>query len=286
MSSDPTPQPISRETVAAIGLGLLFGLAFTWLAGELAADFIPVEYLRWLKLLTAAFACFWGVQLLLATSRSPVASPSASLPAGESAAGLLLDTSALIDGRIAELARIGVAADRLDVPPFVLAELQSLADGSDKTRRTRGRRGLDVLEKLRAAAPASLRLLEAIDDGNDAQPVDQRLIDLAKRRRARLVTVDFNLQKVAEIQGVAVVNLNDVAVALKPPCLPGDRLTLEIVRPGEQATQGVGYLEDGTMVVVEGAREFVDRAVRLTVTSVAQTSAGRMVFGRCDGACE
>lgn len=286
MSSDPTPQPISRETVAAIGLGLLFGLAFTWLAGELAADFIPVEYLRWLKLLTAAFACFWGVHLLLATSRSPVASPSASSPADESAAGLLLDTSALIDGRIAELARIGVVADRLDVPRFVLAELQALADGSDKTRRTRGRRGLDVLEKLRAAAPASLRLLEAIDDGNDAQPVDQRLIDLAKRRHARLVTVDFNLQKVAEIQGVAVVNLNDVAVALKPPCLPGDRLTLEIVRPGEQATQGVGYLEDGTMVVVEGAREFVDRAVRLTVTSVAQTSAGRMVFGRCDGACE
>ena len=195
---------------------------------------------------------------------------------------LVVDTSALIDGRIVDVLRTAALEGSLLIAPFILDELQSLADAGDKNRRTRGRRGLDNLNQLRTEFGDRLQMLEPEKAAGFATAVDERLIRLAVARQARLLTVDVGLQKRAQAAGVAVVNWNELAVALKPPCLPGDKLTLQIVKPGQQANQGVGYLEDGTMVVVEGAREHVHHTVRLTVTSVTQTSAGRMVFGRFD----
>lgn len=195
---------------------------------------------------------------------------------------LVVDTSALIDGRIVDVLHTAALEGPLLIAPFVLDELQTLADAGDKNRRTRGRRGLDVLKQLRTDLGERLQMLEPEKAAGFATAVDERLIRLAVARQARLLTVDVGLQKRAQAAGVTVVNWNELAVALKPPCLPGDKLTLQIIRPGQQATQGVGYLEDGTMVVVEGAREHVEHTVHLTVTSVTQTTAGRMVFGRFD----
>lgn len=204
-------------------------------------------------------------------------------PVAEAAAAYLVDTSVFIDGRIIDIVRTGLIDGPLLAASFVLDELQQLADGGDKARRTRGMRGLDVLKQLRAELGDRLQVLPPEQSKGFATAVDEHLIRLAVSRQAKLLTVDAPLQKRAQAQGVTVVNWNDLAAALKPPCAPGDRLTLRIVRQGQQPGQGVGYLEDGTMVVVEGAAELVDRETLLTVNSVTQTSAGRMVFGRREG---
>ncbi len=234
----------------------------------------------WLRSVLLFFTVYFALTLLYALR-------AAKVPRLKHADGganpLVVDTSALIDGRILDVLRTAALDGPLLVAPFMLDELQQLADSSDAPRRTRGRRGLDVLNQLRADFGDRLQLLEPEKAAGFATAVDERLIRLAVARQARLLTVDVGLQKRAQAAGVTVVNWNELAVALKPPCLPGDKLTLQIVRPGQQATQGVGYLEDGTMVVVEGAREHVEHTVHLTVTSVTQTAAGRMVFGRFDG---
>jgi uncharacterized protein YacL len=188
----------------------------------------------------------------------------------------------IIDGRIADVVETRLFDGELVVPQFVVAELQGIADSSEKLRRARGRRGLDVLDRLKQNADARLRFDDRELAEYAGQPADRKLVLLAQDLGAKIVTNDFNLNKVARLANVAVVNLNDVAGALRPVCLPGEQLTVEIVRPGEQALQGVGYLDDGTMVVVEGAREHVGKRAKLTVTSVTQTSAGRMIFGKLD----
>lgn len=187
-----------------------------------------------------------------------------------------------IDGRILDVLRVSPIDGPLLIAPLILDELQQLADGSDAPRRTRGRRGLDILNQLRADFGDRLQMLELEKAAEFAAAVDKRLIRLAVTRQARLLTVDVGLQKRAQAAGVTVVNWNELIVAMKPPCLTGDKITLQIVRSGQQANQGVGYLEDSTIVVVEGAREHVDHTVHLTFTSVTQTAAGRMVFGRFD----
>jgi len=194
----------------------------------------------------------------------------------------LLDTSVIIDGRIADVVETRLFDGDLIVPQFVVAELQGVADSSDKLRRARGRRGLDVLNRLKQNAAAQLKFDDRELREYAGQPVDRKLVLLAQDLAAKIVTNDFNLNKVAQLANVEVVNLNDVAGALRPVCLPGEQIAIEIARPGEQATQGVGYLDDGTMVVVEGAREHVGRRAKLTVTSVTQSSAGRMIFGKLD----
>ncbi|MDB5298221.1 MAG: hypothetical protein JWO31_4204 [Phycisphaerales bacterium] len=199
----------------------------------------------------------------------------------------LLDTSALIDGRIADVVATGVVDSQLVVPRFVLQELQDVADSGDKLKRNRGRRGLDVLAKLRNSGDPDVVLYESDDAaaanrGGDgaSRSVDARLIDLAAELNARVITTDYNLNKVAQLRGIAVINLNDLGKALKPAVLPGERMTVRIVKAGESAGQGVGYLDDGTMVVVEQGRGRINEEVEFTVTSALQTSAGRMVFGR------
>ena len=192
-----------------------------------------------------------------------------------------VDTSVLIDGRIEELADTKVLPGPLLVPEFVVNELQGIADASDKLRRARGRRGLDILRKLQNNPAAELTIENA-----DAQgaTVDRKLVQLAKNRHGRVMTGDYNLAKVAELEGIEVINLNDVAKALRPAVIPGEPIEVELVQAGESPDQGVGYLQDGTMVVVENGRQRVGSAVEGVVTSTLQTSAGRMIFARLDGA--
>jgi len=196
---------------------------------------------------------------------------------------LLLDTSAIIDGRIADIAETRMLESEMIVPRFILAELQAVADSDDKLKRNRGRRGLDVLNRLRTNDKLDIRILDADAPGNASQEaVDSRLLALARHINARVVTNDYNLNKIAQLRDVTVININDLANALKPIVLPGENMRVKVIKPGEEPGQGVGYLEDGTMVVAEQARDFVGQEVIIIVTSVLQTSAGRMIFGRMD----
>lgn len=192
----------------------------------------------------------------------------------------ILDTSVVIDGRIADLVEANLFDSRLVLPRFAITELQSVADSADKSKRARGRRGLDILNRLRNNPEVELEIFDRDLPEFAGQPVDLKLVALAKHLEGKLVTNDFNLNKVARVHGVPVININDLANALKPHFLPGEHIQVRLIRPGEEERQGVGYLEDGTMVVVEDGREYVGKTIYLTVTSVLQTSAGRMIFGR------
>lgn len=201
--------------------------------------------------------------------------------AGQGAMPKFLDTSAVIDGRFAELLRSGFLEGSVRVPGFVLAELQTLADSADDTRRARGRRGLDQLASLRGGPNA----VEVFDvDYPDVAEVDAKLLRLASDGAGKLVTVDHNLSQVARVQGVAVLNVHELAAALRPNHLPGEQLRIAVIREGKESDQGVGYLEDGTMVVVQNGRDRIGEQVDTVVTSVLQTAGGRMIFARPVGA--
>jgi uncharacterized protein YacL len=189
---------------------------------------------------------------------------------------ILLDTSAIIDGRIADVIDTRVIDTQIIVPQFVLNELQQVADSQDAGKRARGRRGLDILNRLRKSKGVVVQDVEL----PGIEGVDAKLVRLAKNIDARIVTTDFNLNKVAQVQGVDVLNLNDLAHALRPDILPGEKVTVKILRTGETAGQGVGYLGDGTMVVAEECAGRIGQDVELAVTNVRQTSAGRLIFGR------
>ena len=192
----------------------------------------------------------------------------------------LLDTSVLIDGRIADVCETHFLDGTLGVPRFVLHELQLVADSSDSLKRQRGRRGLEVLQRMQKMPGLEIRVLE--DDAHGCSGVDQKLMELARRSSSKIVTTDFNLNKVARVQGISVLNINELANAMKPVVLPGESMRVLILREGKEATQGVAYLDDGTMVVVDGARRLINRTVDILVTSVHQTPAGKMIFGRLE----
>ena len=196
----------------------------------------------------------------------------------------VLDTSVVIDGRIADLVETSILDNQLIMPRFALAELQGIADSSDKLRRARGRRGLDILNRLRNNENVDLKIYDRELPEMAGQPVDMKLVLLAKHLEGKIVTGDYNLNKVARLHNVQVINLNDIANSLKPVFLPGESLAVRIVKPGEEIGQGVGYLDDGTMIVVEGGRDHIGKEVKIAVTSVLQTSAGRMIFGKYAGA--
>jgi uncharacterized protein YacL len=198
---------------------------------------------------------------------------------------LVLDTSVIIDGRIADVADSRVIDQPMVVPRFVLQELQGIADSSDKLRRNRGRRGLDILNRLQKSGTIEVKIFDAdLPELAGVREVDQKLVIVAKHLGGKVVTNDYNLNKIAKLQGVDVINLNDLANAMKPIVLPGENLMVKLIKRGEEHGQGVGYLDDGTMVVTEHGVHHLGETVRLTVTSVLQTSAGRMIFGRLDGA--
>jgi len=190
----------------------------------------------------------------------------------------LLDTSVIIDGRIVDLCDTGFVEGTLVVPQFVLKELQLIADSADGLKRQRGRRGLDILEHLRKSSQASVLITEM--DVPDIRDVDSKLIELAKRLDAKIVTNDMNLNKIARLQGISVMNINELANALKPVVLPGESMRVFVIKEGKEKDQGVAYLDDGTMVVVDNSRRMIGQNIDITVTSVLQTTVGKMIFGR------
>jgi uncharacterized protein YacL len=190
----------------------------------------------------------------------------------------ILDTSVIIDGRIADICRTGFLEGTLVIPSFVLEELRHIADSSDILKRNRGRRGLDILNQIQKELHVRVLIYEK--DFDDIQEVDSKLIKLAKLLNGKVVTNDFNLNKVCELQGVPVLNINDLANAVKPVVLPGEELTVQVIKDGKEHGQGVAYLDDGTMIVVEGGKDYIGNHIDVLVTSVLQTSAGRMIFAK------
>src|SRR5262245_51441206 len=190
----------------------------------------------------------------------------------------ILDTSVIIDGRIADICETGFVEGTMVVPQFVLRELQQVADSSDSLKRNRGRRGLDILAKIQKMANVHVQIVET--DFPETREVDLKLIELARRMNAKIVTNDFNLNKVAQLRGVHVLNINELANSLKPVVLPGELMKVFVLKEGKEAGQGVGYLDDGTMVVVDQGKRALGRTIEVTVTSVLQTTAGKMIFCR------
>lgn len=190
----------------------------------------------------------------------------------------ILDTSVIIDGRIYDILESGFLEGDLIVPEFVLKELQKVADSSDTLKRNRGRRGLDILQKMKKTSGINVQISDT--DFPDIQEVDHKLIELCKYLGGKIVTNDFNLNKIAQLRGVKVLNINELANALKPVVLPGESLRVFIIKEGKEASQGVAYLDDGTMVVVDNAKKHIGKNIEIIVTSVLQTTAGKMIFGR------
>jgi uncharacterized protein YacL len=278
-------------SISAVYFGLLMGFLLGTLFWEafqpVFATYINDQY--WQKLVRMfiiSAACYITVSTLLQTKDEfrfiiPYVEFSKQL---KGVHPLVLDTSVIIDGRIADICDTGIIDTKLIVPRFVLQELQGIADSSDKIKRNRGRRGLDVLKRMQGNSKVELQMHEAnLPELREVQKVDERLVVLAKALSARVVTNDFNLNKISQLQGVEVINLNELANSLKLVALPGEALPIRIVKQGDQIGQGVGYLDDGTMVVVEQGRGAIGHEVIITVTSVLQTNAGRMIFGRIEG---
>jgi uncharacterized protein YacL len=190
----------------------------------------------------------------------------------------IIDTSAIIDGRIADVCETGFLEGTFILPQFILQELQHIADSSDSLKRGRGRRGLDVLHRIQKMANITVKIVD--EDFPKIKEVDAKLVALAKMLSGKIITNDFNLNKVAKLQGVSVLNINELASSLKPVVLPGETMNVFIVKEGKESNQGIAYLEDGTMVVVDNARRLINKNIDVTVTSVLQTTAGRMIFAR------
>ena len=242
------------------------------------ADFL----LQFIKFMVGAITCYITISFVMQTKDDfrfviPYVEFSRQ---SKGSRPFLLDTSVIIDGRIADICKTGIIESELAVPSFILQELQAIADSADNMKRKRGRRGLDILNTMQAEKHIDLVIRDMDFAGDLAVPVDEMLVVAAERLDARIVTNDYNLNKIARLRGVEVVNINDLANALKPVFLPGESLEIKIVKPGEGPGQGVGYLDDGTMVVVEQARNRVSQTVNITVTSALQTSAGRLVFAK------
>jgi uncharacterized protein YacL len=281
-------------TISAVYFGLLMGLLLGSLFSVALEPFVPQDWStggvyqergKVLKLLITLICCYLSISVLLQTKDEfrfiiPYVEFSKQV---KGAKPLVLDTSVIIDGRIADVCDTRFVDTKLIVPRFVLQELQAVADSSDKLKRNRGRRGLDMLKRMQNNPKIDLQMHEAnLPELRDVTKVDERLVILAKVLGARVVTNDYNLNKIAQLQGVEVINLNELANALKSVALPGELMNVRVVKQGDQPGQGVGYLEDGTMVVVEQGKPHVGQEVQITVTSVLQTPAGRMIFGRVE----
>jgi uncharacterized protein YacL len=271
------------DLISCVYFGMIVGLFLTYVAGIALAPVLgDSDHAATVRLAIGMLLCYSCISFLMQT-KDDFRFIVPYVEFAKEVKGLkpyVLDTSVVIDGRIADLVDTNVLDNQLVMPRFALAELQSIADSNDKLRRERGRRGLDVLNKLRAKDHVDLKIYETELPEMVGQPVDMKLVILAKHLEGKIVTGDYNLNKVARLHNVPVINLNDIANSLKPVFLPGEVVQVRIVKPGEAPGQGVGYLEDGTMVVVEGGREHVQQQVRISVTSMLQTSAGRMVFGK------
>jgi uncharacterized protein YacL len=272
-----------RRLIGAV-LGSTLGIFGAFLCSLVLANSLPPGNVRsLLQIFILSLMTYVG--LVVGTNKGDLLNLSAlgDLFSGERQAKRsikLLDTSAIIDGRIADMADTGFLDGTLIVPEFVLRELQMVADSSDSSKRQRGRRGLDVLQRMQSNQLLTVQIAE--EDFPYIREVDLKLIEMAKQMDAKIITNDFNLNKVAHLHRVSVLNINDLANSLKPVVLPGEKMNILIMKEGKEYNQGVGYLDDGTMVVVDHARRMIGRSVEINVTSVLQTASGKMIFGRMD----
>jgi uncharacterized protein YacL len=265
--------------LAGLVVGLIIAALLTF-----PLSLLPSPFGRILPFFGVVFFSYFGISVFI-MRQNDIFSLAQQMPrSGEvsESAGpqrtILLDTSVIIDGRIADIARTGFLSGSLLIPRFVLNELQYIADSSESLRRQRGRRGMEVLSQLQKDTTIPVRISDIDVEG--VREVDDKLIVLGRQLRAPILTNDYNLNRIAELQGVAVLNVNELANAVKLVFLPGEALEVSIIQEGKETGQGVGYLDDGTMVVVEDGRDLLNDTVAVTVTKVLQTAAGRMIFGR------
>ena len=259
--------------IGAYLISLVLGLAFP--GGSTTLSFLEILLLLWMAYVGLMVGASKGEMLNLGALGGLFGGEQVS-----SQSFKILDTSVIIDGRIADIVETGFLDGTLVIPQFVLRELQLVADSADSLKRNRGRRGLDVLQRIQKMTQLNVQILE--DDFPTVPEVDMKLIELAKVYNCKIVTNDFNLNKVAQLHGVQVLNINELANALKPIVLPGEIMRVFILKEGKEYNQGVAYLDDGTMVVVDNAKKMISRTIDISVTSVLQTTAGKMIFGRFD----
>ncbi len=281
----------SLSNLAGVFFGLLAGLIISWAVSLILAMInelyfeLPMETLKMAIWFSGISICYICISIVVRTKDDfrfliPYVEFTRQT---KGLRPLVLDTSVIIDGRIADIAETKLFDAPLIVPRFVLNELQLISDSADKIKRNRGRRGLDMLNRLQHSSFVEVKIDDTPPPGvEEKTEVDQKLVAFSKDCNGRLVTNDFNLNKVASLRGVDVININDLANALKTVTLPGEAMRVKILRLGEESHQGVGYLEDGTMVVVEGANDKIGQVITFAVTSALQTSAGRMIFGKYD----
>jgi uncharacterized protein YacL len=281
------------SALAGVFFGLLVGILVSWIlapvvdmvSGTFRIDVTPVA-INAIKWVLGISICYLTISIVMRTKDDVrfVIPYVEFAKQTKGARPLVVDTSAIIDGRIVDLCQSKLFDAPLLVPRFVLNELQLIADSADKLKRNRGRRGLDILNKMQSDPVIDIEIDDTVlAEVEEVRGVDQKLLMFSKACNGRLATTDYNLSKVARVREVDVVNINDLANSLKVVALPGETMEIRILKPGEEAEQGIGYLDDGTMVVVEGARNKIGRVLLISVTSSLQTSAGKMIFGKFEG---
>jgi uncharacterized protein YacL len=273
-------EKVSLKRLIGAAFGSILGIFGAFLASlilgrVIAEPFIPVLVLLWMTYVGIVVGAKKGDLLNLAALGGVFGGEKSSKKSFK-----ILDTSVIIDGRIADIAETGFLDGVLVIPQFVLRELQLVADSADSMKRNRGRRGLDILQRIQKMAHLNVSIVE--EDFPQVREVDMKLIELAKIYDCKIITNDFNLNKVAQLHGVEVLNINELANSLKPIVLPGETMRVFILKEGKEYNQGVAYLDDGTMVVVDNAKKMISKTVDITVTSVLQTTAGKMIFGKFD----
>lgn len=280
----------SLANLAGVFFGLLVGIFFSWalspvldMANDIYILRLSETAINALKWIMGICICYFVISTVVRT-KDDVRFVIPYIEFAKQTKGMrpmVLDTSAIIDGRIADLYRSKLFDAPLLVPRFVLNELQLISDSSDKLKRNRGRRGLDILKDMQVNTAIDIKIDDTpVLESEDIRGVDQKLVLFAKNCNGRLVTTDYNLTKVAQVREVDVLNINDLATSMKAIALPGENMSVRIIKAGEEADQGIGYLDDGTMVVVEGARNKIGKEVEISITSSLQTSAGKMIFGK------
>ena len=278
---------VSAQTMVAGLAGLIAGLLIAALVSA-PISALPAPFGRWLPFIGALFMGYLGATIFIMREndinnllRSRFQSnPDGNGPAPQEGRSILMDTSVIIDGRIADIARTGFVQGPMLVPAFVLIELQHIADSADPLRRKRGRRGLEILNRLQKDNTIPLRITDLDVEG--VREVDDKLVILGKQLKSPILTNDYNLNRVAELQGVTVLNINELANAVKAIYLPGESMDVQVIQEGKEVGQGVAYLDDGTMVVIEDGKENINTTIPVTVTKVLQTAAGRMIFAKPD----
>lgn len=283
MLSEMLMQKVSTRNLSAGLVGLIFGIFMSWVLMAVVR-LIPMEtsVLLSIQIVVTLVFCYLGMVIALrGKDEFSLIIPYVKFERRDQAEQMvILDTSVIIDGRIADICHTKFVGGMLVIPRFVLRELQQIADSQDSLKRNRGRRGLDILNKMQKSASIDIKIAD--EDFPEITEVDAKLIKMATVLGGKIVTNDYNLNKIAELQGVVVLNINDLANALRPIVLPGEVMQVRIAKEGKEYNQGIAYLDDGTMVVVDNARYLIGQSLKAVVTSVLQTSAGRMIFAKIE----